>query len=122
LSSAQKNGRGGQFCFADFFAGPGGLSLGFELTDSFTPVYAVDADKHAAKTYKENRKNLGVEVLTGPVSSVSARDVLDKVKQAGFKRLGAVLAGPPLQALQHGKQKPGRIDGPRPKSPKSSEI
>ena len=86
-----------KFCFADFFAGPGGLSLGFEMTESFTPVYAVDADKDAAKTYGENRKGLDVEVHTGKISSVSPSDIRAKAKQNGFGGVDVMLAGPPCR-------------------------
>jgi len=86
-----------KYCFADFFAGPGGLSVGFEMTESFVPVYAVDADEDAAKSYKENRKGLNVEVRTTKISSVSSSDVKDQAKQAGFGGVDAILAGPPCR-------------------------
>ena len=52
----------------DLFAGCGGLSLGFEHADlGFEPVFAVEIDPAAARTYKAN---FGCQVHDGPIEDV----------------------------------------------------
>ena len=47
----------------DLFAGAGGLSLGFHLSDlGYTPVFAVEHEGAAAKTFE---RNFGCEVYAG---------------------------------------------------------
>ena len=42
----------------DLFAGAGGLSLGFQKTEMFNIVAAVEKDIHAKKTYEYNFKGV----------------------------------------------------------------
>lgn len=43
-----------EFTLASFFAGVGGIELGFEQADEFRVVYANEFDKNAQTTYQEN--------------------------------------------------------------------
>ncbi len=42
------------YTVASFFAGVGGIDLGFEQTGKFHTVYANEFDKYAAETFKLN--------------------------------------------------------------------
>ena len=42
----------------DLFAGAGGLSLGFEMTEQFEVVAIVENNANAAKTYMKNHPGL----------------------------------------------------------------
>jgi DNA (cytosine-5)-methyltransferase 1 len=69
----------------DLFAGCGGLSLGFERTGLFDPVFAVEADPDAVETY---RRNLGGDVHAGRIQDVHE-----------FPEADVVVGGPPCQAF-----------------------
>ncbi len=80
---------------ASFFAGVGGIDLGFENA-GFKIVYANEIDSKAVETYELNFKNLKVD----------NRDIHDVVKDIEFgidpfngKKINAVLAGFPCQAF-----------------------
>lgn len=47
-----------KFSLASFFAGVGGIELGFEKTGKFNTVYANEFDKNAQITYSENFENV----------------------------------------------------------------
>ncbi len=70
----------------DLFAGAGGLSLGFERSAvGFTPVYGVEIDPAAARTYK---RNFGCPVYDGPIEDLDA-----------FEDADVILGGPPCQGF-----------------------
>lgn len=70
----------------DLFAGAGGLSLGFEQSGlGFTPVFAVEHDASAARTYK---RNFGCPVFDGDIED------LDQ-----FEAADVILGGPPCQGF-----------------------
>lgn len=69
----------------DLFAGCGGLSLGFERTGLFNPVFAVEADVDAAETY---RRNLGAPIQVGLIEDVKC-----------FPAAQVVVGGPPCQGF-----------------------
>ncbi|GFI41277.1 modification methylase HhaI [Thomasclavelia cocleata] len=80
---------------ASFFAGVGGIDLGFENA-GFKIVYANEIDSKAVETYELNFKNLKVD----------NRDIHDVVKDIEFgidpfngKKINVVLAGFPCQAF-----------------------
>jgi DNA (cytosine-5)-methyltransferase 1 len=50
----------------DLFAGAGGMTLGFKQA-GFVPVFAVEVDSAAARTYKSN---FGAHVLDHPIATV----------------------------------------------------
>lgn len=70
----------------DLFAGAGGLTLGFEQVNlGFRPVFAVEIDRSAAKTYE---RNFGGHVETGSVSDIAL-----------FPDADVIIGGPPCQGF-----------------------
>lgn len=63
------------FDVASFFAGVGGIDLGFEQTEHFKTVYANEFDKYATETYMLNFCNIKVD--TRDITTVPASDVPD---------------------------------------------
>jgi DNA (cytosine-5)-methyltransferase 1 len=76
----------------DLFAGAGGLSEGFR-PEGFRVALAVDADRHAAQTYRANHP--GVPVAEKDIGELDARAIRDLA--AGGTRIDVVMAGPPCQ-------------------------
>ena len=72
---------------ASFFAGVGGIDLGFEQTGAFKTVYANEFDEYAAKTYEENFN-----------IKVDCRDI-NTVKTEEIPEFDVMLAGFPCQAF-----------------------
>ena len=72
---------------ASFFAGVGGIDLGFEQTGVFETVYANEIDEYAKKTFEENF-NLNVD----------CRDI-NEVKTDEIPDFDIMLAGFPCQAF-----------------------
>ncbi len=75
----------------DLFAGAGGLSLGFALAAAdgadFEPVFAVEHDAAAARTYKTN---FGVHVYDGDIEFFGV---------GGYPDADIILGGPPCQGF-----------------------
>jgi DNA (cytosine-5)-methyltransferase 1 len=70
----------------DLFAGAGGLTLGFEEADlDFMPVFAVELDGAAARTFKQN---FGSEVYDGPIEEIDR-----------FPDADVIVGGPPCQGF-----------------------
>jgi DNA (cytosine-5)-methyltransferase 1 len=84
----------GKYSFADLFAGPGGLSLGFKMSGFFEPVAAVESDPIVADTYKTN---LGVNVIKKRVAEVDPSELLRQANEKGYDTLDAVIGGPPCR-------------------------
>lgn len=82
----------GQPVAIDLFAGAGGLSEGFRQ-EGFRVALAVDADRHAAQTYRANHP--GVPVAETDVGELDAHTIRDLA--AGGERIDVVMAGPPCQ-------------------------
>ena len=72
---------------ASFFAGVGGIDLGFEQTGVFKTIYANEIDPYAAKTFEANF----------PLQ-VDCRDIRD-VKTSEIPKFDVLLAGFPCQAF-----------------------
>jgi DNA (cytosine-5)-methyltransferase 1 len=68
----------------DLFAGAGGMTLGFTLA-GFVPVFAVEIDPWAARTYKSN---FGAHVIDQPIEKVD-----------GFPKADVIIGGPPCQGF-----------------------
>lgn len=68
----------------DLFAGAGGLTLGFSQA-GFEPVFAVELDPWAARTYKAN---FGAHILDQPIEKVD-----------GFPAADVIIGGPPCQGF-----------------------
>lgn len=72
---------------ASFFAGVGGVDLGFEQTGSFETIYANEFDPYAVKTYEANFN-----------IKVDCRDIND-VKVSDIPNFDVMLAGFPCQSF-----------------------
>ena len=72
---------------ASFFAGVGGIDIGFELTDSFETVYANEIDPYPARTY-----NLNSDI------TVDCRDIRE-VQPDQIPDFDVCLAGFPCQSF-----------------------
>lgn len=87
-----QNKKGGFFVnklkCASFFAGVGGIDLGFEESDGFETVYANEFDAYPSKTFELNFPNIKVDV----------RDIRE-VKSEEIPEFDVMLAGFPCQAF-----------------------
>lgn len=72
---------------ASFFAGVGGIDIGFESTSFFDVIYANEIDEYPVKTYEKNSK-----------IKVDCRDIHD-VKAEEIPDFDVLLAGFPCQAF-----------------------
>ena len=78
----------------DLFAGCGGLTEGFQQA-GFQPLFAVEANQHAAATY---RANFGDHVKAAPIQDILSSD---------FPKAAALVGGPPCQGFSGlGRQDP----------------
>src|SRR4051812_8463085 len=76
----------------DIFAGCGGMTSGFvdvggTSSAVFDPVFAIEADAHAAETY---RANFGSHVVCRPIQ---------EVRDEEFPEADLVIGGPPCQGF-----------------------
>lgn len=69
----------------DLFAGCGGMTRGFEDTGRFRSIFAVEWDRRAAETF---RQNFGDHVFAGPIEDVDRLPAAD-----------VVIGGPPCQGF-----------------------
>lgn len=91
----------------DLFAGAGGFSLGFEMA-GFKTIGAVEIDKWAAETFKNNHPE--ANVIIGNLQNLS-----DKEIKKNFGNPDIVLGGPPCQGFSICNKNAGD-----PKDPKNS--
>lgn len=76
---------------ASFFAGVGGLDLGFEQTGAFETIYANELDEYPAKTYEAN---FSVKVDCRDINDVKVSEIPDfDVMLGGFPCQSFSLAG-----------------------------
>ena len=68
---------------ASFFAGVGGIDIGFENTNAFKIIYANEIDKYPVKTYELNSK-LSVDsiifIKENILDAIMFSDKTDKLK------------------------------------------
>ena len=67
------------YSIASFFAGVGGIDLGFEQTGEFQTVYANEFDKYASETFELNFPGVKVDqrdVHIVPVEDVPQTDII----------------------------------------------
>lgn len=77
----------------DLFAGAGGLGSGFRR-EKYRIALAVEADRHAAQTYRLN--NPGVPVIEAEITQKTRAATLRRY-MPGTSKVDVVLAGPPCQ-------------------------
>ena len=77
----------------DLFAGAGGLSLGFQKTEMFNIVAAVEKDIHAKETYEHNFK--GVDFYSD-IRNVNFNEILERCG-----KIDVVIGGPPCQGFSN---------------------
>lgn len=93
--------------FVDFFAGAGGLSLGFTQA-GFRAVFANDVDDVCVRTYRYNHPELPTnKVLKGDI-----RKIVDNIKDYIDQDVDVVVGGPPCQGFSSANQQ-RIIDDPR---------
>lgn len=83
-----------KYNFVDLFCGAGGLSLGFEKTDKFNCVFAIDTDENAYKTYKKNFPE--TTILKTKIEELSDNELIDLARN---NKIHVVAGGPPCQAF-----------------------
>jgi DNA (cytosine-5)-methyltransferase 1 len=74
-----------KYTLIDLFAGCGGMTKGFEDSDRFASIFAVECDRDAAQTYRLNFGEHVAEALIEDVASFPSADV--------------VIGGPPCQGF-----------------------
>lgn len=88
----------------DLFAGAGGLSYGFELTDQFLIVAAAENNKNARKTYVENHKGRGDIEMIPDVRGCDFKALSNKVGG-----VDVVIGGPPCQGFSNANRQKNHI-------------
>ena len=83
---------------ASFFAGVGGIDIGFEMTGFFETIYANEIDNYPAKTFEKNLK-----------LKVDCRDIRD-VNANEIPNFDVMLAGFPCQAFSIAGYRKGFYD------------
>lgn len=76
----------------DTFAGAGGFSLGFEQTNDFTIVGAIEKDSWACETFQYNHPN--AKVIVDSLENLSDDEI-----RLSFPDIDVVLGGPPCQGF-----------------------
>lgn len=88
----------------DLFAGAGGLSYGFELTNQFVIVAAAENNVYARKTYIENHKNCKDIIMIPDVREYDFKALSDQVEG-----IDVVIGGPPCQGFSNANRQKNHI-------------
>lgn len=78
----------------DLFAGAGGLSLGFEQTEKFEVIVAIEKNPSAQLTYKENHPN--TEILDDILGVTNFNRFNEK-----YGQIDIIIGGPPCQGFSN---------------------
>lgn len=88
----------------DLFAGAGGLSYGFEMTNKFQIVAAAEKNKNARETYKNNHKKKGeIEII----EDVIGYNFAELNKKMGS--IDVIIGGPPCQGFSNANRQKNHI-------------
>jgi len=82
-----------QYKVLDTFAGAGGFSLGFEMTNQAKIIGAIEIDKWAGETFQFNHKN--TKILINDITKLSNYDLQIEFKE----KPNIILGGPPCQGF-----------------------
>ena len=88
----------------DLFAGAGGLSYGFEMTNKFQIVAAVEKNENAGRTYINNHKNKDKIKL---VDNIVGYDFIELNEKLGG--IDVVIGGPPCQGFSNANRQKNHI-------------
>ena len=86
----------------DLFCGAGGLSLGFEISNRFRVVGAIDNWKYACETFRHNHPNLANrKVLCSDLSEAIGENSAEYLAALPYKKddIEVILGGPPCQGM-----------------------
>ena len=92
----------------DSFAGAGGFSLGFSMTNKCEVVGAIEIDDWAAETFRFNHPQ--AKVLVGDIQSYSEEALLQEFQ---LVKPDIILGGPPCQGFSIANRKAGDPTDPR---------
>ncbi|WEG11145.1 DNA cytosine methyltransferase [Pullulanibacillus sp. KACC 23026] len=93
----------GTYKVLDLFAGAGGLSLGFSQTSRFETVMAIEINKNAAETYKQNHN---IEVIAEDIRTI---DFKDYKKYPQLNDISVVIGGPPCQGFSNANRQKSEL-------------
>jgi DNA (cytosine-5)-methyltransferase 1 len=82
----------------DLFAGAGGLSNGFEQTGKFEVKIAVEINKNASKTYKENHPHVKMQE---DITKLKFKDMKTGELLKEFEDIDVIIGGPPCQGFSN---------------------
>lgn len=88
----------------DLFAGAGGLSYGFEMTNKFQIVAAVEKNKNARETYKNNHKKKDKIKI---IEDVIGCNFAELDKEVGG--IDIIIGGPPCQGFSNANRQKNHI-------------
>lgn len=94
----------------DLFSGAGGLSLGF-VQAGFVIQYAVESDKYATETYRNNRST-EVFVDVRDICEIRPKEIL---RRLGLKKgeLDIIIGGPPCQGFSTSNMRTRNLENPK---------
>lgn len=97
-----------KYSVADFFAGCGGLSHGFELTGRFNVLLGSDIKPEALETFVENHDNDQgkPEAILEDIQKVAPKGVLKMLSRFGVKsegQLDCLIGGPPCEGFSQNR-------------------
>lgn len=107
LIAQQKEKKKNKPKIVDFFAGAGGLSLGF-VQSGYTVSFANDFEEVCINTYKYNHP----EISSSRVLKADIRTIVDKINDYITEDIDVVIGGPPCQGFSSANQQ-RIIDDPR---------
>ena len=83
-----------KYTIIDLFAGCGGMSIGF-VNSGYKPIFAVEIDKDAANTYKNN---IGSDCYVGDICELSDEEIL---RYIDGREVDVICAGFPCQGFSY---------------------